>query len=577
MRGLCLLLAIACGACPSRDKRVVEPKPDPLDVDEMKRFNAQVDAFYWAYLDFWPTRGVGLGHHQYDGKLPPRSPEAVDDEVARLRMAKAHFSSLPVGELTKVARLERDVLLVEVDKQLFELDVLRSQVENPLHYVGALSLAPYVTRDYAPLPDRVRGIIALSEGSGAYVRQATRNLAEALPRTWIDNALLRVRGMRDFANDDVTRETAGLSDEALAEQLKVALAAYSSALDEFEQFLESRLDAATDNFALGEAIFLQMLHDKEGLDVTLEQLEEIGLADLASNEQALEKAAHEIEPNRSVDKVVAEVNADRPDIEGMLDLASEQAAEMRQLLIDKDLVTIPSDDVAEVRPSPPFMRWNSAFLSSAGPFEKRALPSFYYISPPDPSWSKRQQREYIPSRGDLMFTTVHELWPGHFLHSLHKKRLESKVLKSFCTYSMSEGWAHYAEELMWEQGAGGGDPRYHIGQLGDALLRDARYLSAIGLHAKGVTVEQAKDTFVRKALTDERTAMQQALRGTFDPGYLNYTLGKLMIKKLREDWRVKVGAEFSLKAFHDEFLSHGCAPIPVIRAHMLGETFGSPI
>ena len=543
----------------------------------MARFATQVEAFYWAHLDFRPDRGVSLGHHQYDGKLPDRSPEAIEAEIARLNLARANFGAAPSDQLDDVGRLERDILLVEIQKQLFDLEVLRSPAENPLFYVGALSLAPYVTRDYAPIEDRARAIIALSDAAGAYVGQTMSNLAQALPRTWLDNALLQTRGMISFAKTDVVKELSGIADESVAGSLTESLGRYRAALGQLETFLAERLDSASDSFALGEAMFLRMLRDQEGIDVTLAQLEEIGLFDLARNLDALEAAARAIEPNRDVKKVVAGVNTDRPTVDTMLEEASEQATAMRQLLIDEDLVTIPSDDIAEVRISPPFMRWNSAFLSSAGPFEKRALPGLYYISPPDPAWSRKEQREYIPSRGDLLFTTVHELWPGHFLHSLHRKKHASKVVKSFCSYSMSEGWAHYAEELMWEHGAGDGDPRYHIGQLGDALLRNARFLSAIGLHAKGISVAEAREIFETEALADARTARQQALRGTFDPGYLNYTLGKLMIKKLRDDWRKKKAGEFSLKAFHDEFLSYGCAAIPVIRERMLGHQGGPAI
>jgi uncharacterized protein (DUF885 family) len=247
---------------------------------------------------------------------------------------------------------------------------------------------------------------------------------------------------------------------------------------------------------------------------------------------------------------------------------------MRRFLIDQQIVTIPSDDAAEVRESPPFMRWNSAFLNAAGAFEQKTLPSFYYISPPDPSWPAEVQKGYIPFANDLLFTTIHELWPGHFLHSLHKKKNPSRILKTFCSYSMTEGWAHYSEEMMLEQGVGKGDPAVHVGQLLNALLRNARYMSALGLHARGMTVEQSIALFVDKAYADQGTARQQAVRGTFDPGYLNYTLGKLMILELRDDWKAKMGPAYSLQAFHDELLSYGCAPLPVIRRFMLGADAG---
>lgn len=271
------------------------------------------------------------------------------------------------------------------------------------------------------------------------------------------------------------------------------------------------------------------------------------------------------------------VKDEKPAADAVLAEASAQADEMRKFVIDHDIATIPSDDIAEVRESPPFMRWNIAFLSGPGPFEEKQIPSFYYISPPDPSWPEDKQRAYIPGKNDLLFITIHELWPGHFLDSLHSKENPSKIMKSFWNYTYGEGWAHYTEEMMWEEGVGGGDPKVHIGQLLNALLRNVRFMSAIGLHARGMTVEESEKMFREKAFLDEKGAHQQAVRGTFDPLYLSYTLGKLMIFKLREDWKEKKGDAYSLKDFHDTFLSYGPAPVTVIREVMLGENAGPPL
>jgi len=235
---------------------------------------------------------------------------------------------------------------------------------------------------------------------------------------------------------------------------------------------------------------------------------------------------------------------------------------------------VPGEEMAEVRLSPPFMRWNFAFLSSPGKFEEKVLPSFYYISPPDPKWPRKEQLAYIPSRPVLLYTTVHEVWPGHFLEYLHTRRIHSRILRSLCSYAFEEGWAHYGEQMMREAGAGGDDPRAAIGQLSEALMRNVRFVSAIGLHTRGMTVAESAALFEKKGNQDRASARQQAVRGTFDPGYLNYTLGKLMILKLRDDWKAKVGPRYSLKAFHDQFLSHGCAPIPAIRRAMLGPDSG---
>lgn len=238
-------------------------------------------------------------------------------------------------------------------------------------------------------------------------------------------------------------------------------------------------------------------------------------------------------------------------------------------------MSIPSADLAEVRVSPPFNRFNSASLSSAGVFESKPLPSFYYITPPDPTWPKEQQREYLHPSHYLLFTTVHELWPGHFLQALYAKKQPSRVLKSFCSYANVEGWAHYAEEMMWDAGLGGGDPRVRVGMLLSALTRNARFLAALGLHTGGMTVEEATRLFQEKAFMPVAGARQQAVRGTFDPFYSSYTLGKLMIVKLRDDWKAKLEAEgkgnvYTLQAFHEAFLAQGCQAVPIIREAMVG-------
>jgi uncharacterized protein (DUF885 family) len=254
---------------------------------------------------------------------------------------------------------------------------------------------------------------------------------------------------------------------------------------------------------------------------------------------------------------------------GAVQAARDQLDGLRRFVLDKDLASIPSDDVALVDEAPAYARSNFAYINIPGPFE-RDQPAIYYIAPPDPSWPEAMQRDYTPGAANLLFTSVHEIWPGHFLNFLHARRSEFPFGRLFVGYAFSEGWAHYTEELMWEAGLGDGDPEIHIGQLSNALLRNARFLAAIGLHAGGMTLEQAQALFVEAGLQDEGTARQQAARGTYDPAYLNYTLGKLMIRQLREDWTRERGGREAWKAFHDAFLSYGGPPIPLVRAQMLG-------
>jgi uncharacterized protein (DUF885 family) len=217
----------------------------------------------------------------------------------------------------------------------------------------------------------------------------------------------------------------------------------------------------------------------------------------------------------------------------------------------------------------PYQRFNSAYIDIPGPYGK-GLPSIYYISPPDPSWSAKERAAYIPGTADLLFTSVHEVWPGHFPNFLHSNRAKSKFGQAFVGYAFAEGWAHYTEELMWEAGLGNGDPEVHIGQLSNALLRNVRYLSAIGLHTKGMTVEQSERMFREQGYQDPGNARQQAARGTYDPAYLNYTMGKLMIRKFRDEWTSIRGGREAWKQFHETFLSYGGPPIPLVRKAMLG-------
>jgi uncharacterized protein (DUF885 family) len=262
------------------------------------------------------------------------------------------------------------------------------------------------------------------------------------------------------------------------------------------------------------------------------------------------------------------MNSRKP-VGGPVRAAQAQLDTLGHFLRDKDLVSVPGTEQAVVRESPPYQRFNAAYIDIPGPYEK-GLPSIYYIAPPDPSWSAAERAAYIPGTADLLFISVHEVWPGHFLNFLHSNRAQSKFGQVFVGYAFAEGWAHYAEEMMWEAGLGNRDPEVHIGQLSNALLRNVRYLSAIGLHTKGMTIEQSERMFREQAYQDPGNARQQAARGTYDPAYLNYTMGKLMIRKLREDWTGPRGGREAWKQFHDTFLSYGGPPIPLVRKAMLG-------
>jgi uncharacterized protein (DUF885 family) len=254
--------------------------------------------------------------------------------------------------------------------------------------------------------------------------------------------------------------------------------------------------------------------------------------------------------------------------------ARAQLAGLKKFVREAGVASIPSEEEALVDEAPPYNRANFAYIDIPGPYEK-SLPATYYIAPPDPSWTPKEQREYLPGRAALLFTSVHEVWPGHFLHFLNSNRTDSIVGRLFVGYAFGEGWAHYAEEMMWEMGLDNGNLETHVGQLTEALLRDVRFLSAIGLHTRGMSVAESETMFREQAFTDAGSARQQAARGTYDPAYLNYTMGKLMIRKLRDDWTLTRGGRAAWRDFHDRFLTYGGPPIPMVRRAMLGENGGS--
>jgi len=256
--------------------------------------------------------------------------------------------------------------------------------------------------------------------------------------------------------------------------------------------------------------------------------------------------------------------------EGPVEAARRQIPMLKQFVLAHDIVSIPGTEEAKVEEAPPYNRQNSAYIDPPGPFDK-GIPSVYYIAPPDPSWPKAEQDAFVPGKDDLLFTTVHEVMPGHFVQFLHANRSPSIFGQLFVGYAYAEGWAHYAEQMMWDAGLGNGDPETHIGQLSNALLRDCRFLSAIGMHAHGMTQAQSEQMFRTECYQDPGNAKQQAARGTYDPAYLNYTLGKLMIMKLRADWTATRGGQKGWKAFHDQFLSYGGPPIPLVRQAMMNE------
>ncbi len=521
-------------------------------------------AFLTGYFNQFPNTAVYQGKHQYDGMLPDWSARGLAAQTnflkTTIRDAKAFT------DLTPKEAFERDYLVHVAQGQLFFIEDADFPHNNPAFYVGGLDPNVYIARPYADQATRMRAFIKYAQNVPAAAAQIKANLKLPLPETFVKYGQAGFGGFADYYTGDAKAAFAEVNDPALQAQFDAATLKASAAMKDLSAYVGSK-PATKGGFAIGAANFSKMILTNEGVDTPLTELETIGEADLARNQSALRAACGQFAPGANIPDCIAKMGTDKPE-GGPVAEARRQLPDLRQFLVENDIVTIPGTEQAKVEESPPYNRQNSAYIDIPGPYEK-GLPSVYYISPPDPTWDAATRDAYVPGVKDLLFTSVHEVWPGHFLNFLHANRSDSIFGQLFVGYAFAEGWAHYSEEMMYDAGLNDFDPETHIGQLSNALLRDCRYLSAIRLHTGRMTVEQSYDLFRNECYQDEGNARQQAARGTYDPQYLNYTMGKLMIRKLREDWTK--GDRAKWKAFHDEFLSYGGPPIPMVRAAMLNE------
>jgi hypothetical protein len=536
----------------------------------MDDWNHFVELFLEGYFEHFPTFAASVGRHNFDGKLPDWSAEGMAARVAWMRGQRER--ALAFTALDGRQALERDHLVAQLDTDLFWRTEADWPRRNPLFYAGALDPSLYLIREYAPLARRMRGYTDYARAVPRAAGQIRERLRTPMPRSFAQVGKQTLGGLADYYEKDVPPIFAAVDDPALQEEFRAANAAAAAAMRDlgawFSALAECPEEEAPADYALGAERFQRMLWATERVDMPLDALEAAGRRDLERNLAAMREACAALAPGESMADCVAAVQAEKPE-GGPIEAARRQLAGLRRFIAEKRLVSIPGAEEARIEESPSYQRWNAAFIDIPGPYDMH-LPSIYYITPPDPAWSEEEKAAYVPGAADLLFVTIHEVWPGHFLQFLHSHRSESAPGKLFVGYGFAEGWAHYSEELMWEAGFCDGDPRLRIGQLQNALLRNVRYVAAIGLHTGRLTIEEVEAMFRDMAFQDSANARQQAARGTFDPAYLNYTLGKLMIRKLRDDWAGPRGGRDAWREFHDTLLSFGGPPIPLLRRAMLG-------
>ena len=558
---LCAVL-VCLAACRQEEPEQssdTEPRPDPTQgLAELLR------EFTKRYYELSPSAAVNSGLHEYDGQLPDYSPEGVRTRVAWLEEMRLRTAAIDAQRLSAKQRLYRDYLAVVIDTELFNIQTLKV-LENNVWY-GYLPLDPdlYLSRPYAPLRVRMDAYTKHVEGLPAAVA-AMRHTLKPMPSGHAGVFQDYVAGLAKFVTTTPYDVFAPVNDAARQAAMKKADDEAAAALNDLAQWIK----AATRNekFALGPQKYAEMLWALERIDTPIEELKAAAERDLERNLQALQHACASFAPRSSLKECRAKVASRKP-ADGPVAAATRQLARLKRLIRDRNIVSIPTDPVVIVAEAPPHQRSGTAYISVPGPHEK-AVPSIYYISPPDSKWSLEEQQQYLQSEADLMSTSTHCVWPGHILETFRSNLSGNPLAEFTYSYAFTEGWTHYSEEMMLHE-ALDDDPELAIGQLQNALLGNVRMLASIGLHTGGMSLEESEQLFLEKAFSDPENARQEAVRGTFDPGYLFYSFGKLMILKLRDDWRASHPGS-SLRDFHDAFLSYGSSPVTLVRKAMLGE------
>jgi hypothetical protein len=581
---LAAVASILCGAHPNQSRSDGKTNADLTLVnvlattgrvnsqrsnDKARAWDAYVARFLRDYFVAHPDFAVQAGKHQFDGQMPDWSEGGLKREIARLHAEHGKASAFSDEPLDEHQRFERDYLIAQIDADLFWIEVVDQPHTNPIFYSHSLDPDVYVAREYAPLDTRIKSYTAYAKNVPPALKQIKANLRVPMAKSFVKIGRKTIGGLADFYAKYVPSIFGSVRDDQLQKDFKTANDAAIQAVKEFDGWLAQQEGNPTGEFALGAEKFTQMLKMTEGVDLPLGRLEAIGKRDLERNLGALRQQCEKFAPGKTLQQCMANAVAHKAAGDNPVEAAKNQLGGLRKFLLEKEIVTIPGTEEVKVAQAPSYKAWNFAYINIPGAYETN-LPSIYYISPPDPAWSQKVRDAYVPGKGSLLFTSVHEVYPGHFVQYLHAHHSPSEIGQLFSGYAFSEGWAHYTEEMMYEAGLGADDPEMHLGQLQEALLRNVRFLSAIGLHTQGMTIEQSKRMFRELAFQDEGNAEQQAVRGTFDPAYLNYTLGKLMIRKLRDDWTTSRGGRAAWKQFHDTFLQFGGPPIPLIRRAMMG-------
>ena len=536
---------------------------------------------YLAYLyEVHPTNATFDGVHLHDDLLEDLSRSAIDGQVRELGSFARRLAAIDPARLTDTERLERPALEANIRARLFELEAIRTWERSPQHYSDMLatSLAGQALFAYAPLTERARRIVSKLRQVPRLMHAARDNIKDP-PGIFVKVGLESLRGTLRFINDDLPRAFSRLDDMHILGDLADASTEAATAIERYVEYLEREIAPKTKgSFRLGQDKFEQKLRFGEGVSLGSERLLDLAMRELRNTQDEFRKVASRMNGGDPL-ATWAKAKDDHPAAGELVPVAQQQLEELSAFIQRNNIITIPEGEPVSVAPTPRFYRWTFASMWTPGPFETKPVRAFYYITDVDPSWPAERQDEHLRdfNYGALWAISIHEVFPGHFLHYQHLRQVPSKLRKSilFSSAAFVEGWAHYCEQMMLDEGFKRGDHAVRLGQLAEALIRLCRFIVGIRLHCEDLSVEQGVRFFREEAFLEEGSARREAERGTFDPSYVLYSAGKLMITKLRDDYKAQQGTEYSTRGFHDALLGNGAVPVWLHRSLMLGEQNGA--
>jgi uncharacterized protein (DUF885 family) len=556
--------------------------PAGSSVSADSSFQLMADEYIKAYLDHFPMQAVSLGFHEYDGKLTDDSRQALDSVYAWLKVSAGKLASIDTNTLSKRTFIDYRILRNEIRSELYIFEDIKSPYTNPMGYAGAIDANMYVKRNFAPAEERLKSIIAIENAAPAYYENAKVNLQDSLGKPLVELAIKIAKGSASFLGNDLPRALSDIKNDTLMADFKSSNKKAIDAINGYADWLQKeKLSTAHNHYAIGRENYMKMLLNSEDISMTPEEVLEIGMANLKKEQEIFNAAAKIINPHKKPVEVYNDIQKDHPVADSLIPDSRKTMESIRQYLIDKHIVSIPSELRVEIKETPPYARETStASMDAPGPFDEKATESYYYITPVDRKWTPKQQEDWLKSFNYYTtdVVTIHEVYPGHYTQYLHLKASSAtRIEKIFSSYAFVEGWAHYTEKMMLDEGYGNnGDSiraaKFRLAQSGDALLRLCRLCVSVKTHTQGMTVDEGTKFFMDNWYQGDKPSRQEALRGTFDPGYLFYTIGKLEILRLRSDYQQQEGNNYSLQKFHDLLLDNGQPPIRLLREILLKDS-----